>query len=386
MRLRSPFAVAWYQLIHQKMKLVAATAGVVVAVMLMLVQLGIRQGAMENSVSFTRRIQSELVVVSPRTKTIFQSAQFPRRLLVRLAAIDGVMRTEVVYMSLARWKNKWAHIEFPITVYGVNPSDNLLDFPGIQPFAEELRMIDRFLFDGKSRDSYGPVISDLERDGELETELNQRRIHVIGSIDVGISIGNDGNVFCSHNNFMRVFPGRPSGSIDLGLVQLASNTNVIEAKRQIADLLGHEAKVLTRQELIDAEIAFVRKHAPIDFIFGMGTVVGFFIGFVVVYQILYTEVTNHLPQLATMKAVGFTDVYLLRIVLSQAIILSLLGYVPGFWLAIGLYRVAEEQMQMPFAMTAARSVGVFIATLVMCGLSAMIAVRKAWTADPAEVF
>lgn len=72
------------------MKLIAASAGVVAAVMLMLVQLGIRQGAMDNSVSFTRKITADLVVVSPRTKTIFQSAQFPRRLLYRLPAHTDV--------------------------------------------------------------------------------------------------------------------------------------------------------------------------------------------------------------------------------------------------------------------------------------------------------
>ena len=67
----------------------------------------------------------------------------------------------------------------------------------------------------------------------------------------------------------------------------------------------------------------------------------FSIGFVVVvYQILYTEVTNHLPQFATMKAMGFTDGYLLKVVLSQAFILSILGYIPGFFLALVLYRVA----------------------------------------------
>jgi putative ABC transport system permease protein len=124
----------------------------------------------------------------------------------------------------------------------------------------------------------------------------------------------------------------------------------------------------------------------VDFIFGMGTAVGFFIGFVVVYQILYTEVTNHLPQLATMKAMGFTDGYLLRLVIWQALILSILGYIPGFLLAIGLYRVAETQIQMPFSMTWTRAIGVLIATICMCCLSAMIAIRKAWTADPAEVF
>jgi putative ABC transport system permease protein len=82
----SAFFVAWCQLTYNKVKLAVAAAGVVVAVMLMLVQLGIRQGALDNSVAVARRVTADLVVVSPRTKTIFASAQFPRRLLYRLGS------------------------------------------------------------------------------------------------------------------------------------------------------------------------------------------------------------------------------------------------------------------------------------------------------------
>ena len=87
-----------------------------------------------------------------------------------------------------------------------------------------------------------------------------------------------------------------------------------------------------------------------------------------------------------MKAMGFTDGYLLKIVMSQALILSVLGYIPGYFLAIALYSVASVAIQMQFSMTVHRAVMVFTLTLIMCGLSALIAIRKAWTADPADVF
>jgi putative ABC transport system permease protein len=151
-------------------------------------------------------------------------------------------------------------------------------------------------------------------------------------------------------------------------------------------LAGPEAKVMTRDELVAGEIAFIRENAPIDFIFGMGAAVGFFVGFVVVYQILYTEVTNHLPQYATLKAMGFSDTYLLRVVFCQAMLLSGLGYIPGFILAIVLYRVATNAIQMQFEMTTARAVLVFGLTVLMCCLSALMAMRRIRTADPAEVF
>ncbi len=377
--------LAWQQLSFHRMKLIAAVSGVVVAVMLMLVQLGIRDGAMENSVAFPRRITGDLVVLGPRTKTMFQSSQFPRVLLYRLAAHDAVAEVSPVYMSAARWKNSWEFIEHPISIYGVEPESNMINLPGYSERAVELRLADRFLFDTRNRSNYGPVVDALKT-GEVVTEINGRRIHVIGAINVGISIANDGNIYSTPTNFLRLFPGRSPGSIDLGLVRLKPNVDAQKVKEELLTLLGTEAKILTNKELVESEVKFLRDNAPIDFIFGLGAAIGFFIGFVVVYQILYTEVTNRLPQLATLKAIGFTDRYLLKLVLSQAILLSILGYVPGFLLALWLYGIASQQIQMPFEMTWERGTFVFVATLLMCAMSAAIAIRKAWSADPAEVF
>ncbi|MBI1348191.1 FtsX-like permease family protein [bacterium] len=382
----SSFVLAWRQITHHRMKLAVAAAGVVVAVMLMLVQLGIREGAMDNSVAITRRITAELVVVSPRTKTIFQSTAFPRRLLYRLPAHPQVERVQELYMSQARWRNPWTYREFPISVYGVNPDHTLLKLAGFEERAEELRLRDHVIFDRLSRDSFGPVIETVEREGQLETEINRRRVTVFDTISVGISMTTDGNLYATPENFLRMFPERTSGAVDLGLVKLKPGADPVAMCRELQPYLGTEAVIMPQAALVQSEVTFLRENAPIDFIFGMGAAVGFFIGFVVVYQILYTEVTNHLPQYATLKAIGFTDRYLLRVVLSQALILSVLGYIPGFFLALWLYGIATRAIQMPFSMTLSRAVMVGTFTLVMCGLSGAIAVRKAQSADPADVF
>lgn len=380
------FLIAWRQLSYQRMKLVVACAGVVVAVMLMLVQLGIREGALENSIAIAVKVQADLVVISPRTKTIFQSTQFPRRLLMRLAGHPAVDHVQEMYMSQARWRNPWEFREHPISVFGVDPRSPLIDFPGYSARADELQLPDRLIFDRNNRVTYGPVREHLDAEGFLETEINHRRVRVIGAIPVGISIVSDGNLFLSPTNFLRLFPQRNPGAIDLGLIRLKPFANPQRVLEEIRPLLGAEARLLTRDQLVDSESRFVRESAPIDFIFGMGAVVGFFIGFVVVYQILYTEVSNHLPQFATMKAMGFSDRTLLSIVYYQGLLLSVLGYIPGFLLALWLYQVATKAIQMPFSMTWNRGISVFLLTVVMCLLSATIALQKVRRVDPADVF
>jgi putative ABC transport system permease protein len=382
----SSFLIAWAQLTHQRVKLVVATAGVVVAVMLMLVQLGIREGAMENSVAIARRFTADLVMVSPRTKTIFASATFPRALLYRAGALPEVENVGEMYMAQGRFRNPWDRLEFPVSLYGIDPQDPMMNLPGIEAFVQQLQQQDRVLFDGLSRKNYGPVAGFLQKQGTLDVEVNLRKVRIIGSINVGISINTDGNLYMSPANFLRLFPDRRPGAADVGLIRLRQSADVEHVRQQLQMLAGPEAKVMTRDELVAGEIAFIRENAPIDFIFGMGAAVGFFVGFVVVYQILYTEVTNHLPQYATLKAMGFSDTYLLRVVFCQAMLLSGLGYIPGFILAIVLYRVATNAIQMQFEMTTARAVLVFGLTVLMCCLSALMAMRRIRTADPAEVF
>jgi putative ABC transport system permease protein len=382
----SAFFVAWCQLSYHKVKLTVAAAGVVVAVMLMLVQLGIRQGALDNSVAVARRVTADLVVVSPRTKTIFASAQFPRRLLYRVGSHPEVAAISEMYMGQGRLRNPWNKLEFPVSLYGVDPGAGMMKLPGIERFEEELRDIDRLIFDGLSRSNYGPVQEYLKTHESLDVEVNLRKVRLIDSIEVGISINTDGNLFMTPANFLRLSPDRKPGSVDLGFIRLKPGADPLKVRDAVRQYVGAEAKVMTRDELIAAEIVFIRENAPIDFIFGMGAAIGFFIGFVVVYQILYTEVTNHLPQYATLKAMGFDDRYLLYVVLNQSVILALLGYFPGFVLALGLYRIATNAIQMQFSMTVERGVSVFLLTVIMCGLSAMIAIRKVRTADPADVF
>ncbi|MBX9680040.1 MAG: ABC transporter permease DevC [Gemmataceae bacterium] len=384
--MRSILRVAWRQLSYHKMKLAVAAAGVVVAVMLMLVQLGIRQGAIDNSVAVARRITADLVVVSPRTKTIFQSSAFPRRLLFRIPGHPAIDRVQAAYMSQAKFRSPWDHQEFPISVYGVDPRDPMMDLPGLLAHANELELADRTLFDRRSRKTYGPVAKHVEEVGPLMAEINYRKVKIVATVNVGISISTDGNLYMSPANFHRLFPARDPGNADLGLIRLKPGLDPELVRKELEPYVGNEARIVTRQRLVADEEAYLRDTAPLDFIFGMGAAVGFFIGFVVVYQILYTEVTNHLPQFATLKAMGFSDRYLLGVVLSQSFMLAFLGFFPGFVFALGIYKISTKAIQMEFDMTLERAVAVFLLTVFMCGLSGIIAIRKAWTADPADVF
>jgi putative ABC transport system permease protein len=143
---------------------------------------------------------------------------------------------------------------------------------------------------------------------------------------------------------------------------------------------------LTVEEFAEVEKHYWQSQGTIGFIFGIGVVVGFIVGTVIVYQILYTDVANHLPEYATLKAMGYSDRYLLSLLLQEALILALLGFIPGFAVAVGLYQLTYAVTLLPIGMTASRAGLVFLLTVLMCGVSAGIATGKLRSADPADIF
>jgi putative ABC transport system permease protein len=118
----------------------------------------------------------------------------------------------------------------------------------------------------------------------------------------------------------------------------------------------------------------------------MGTIVGFVVGMLISYQITYTDLADQLPQYATLKAIGYRTGYLLRVVLEQAALNALAGWIPALLLSFLLYRIVGHAALLPLHMTA-RIIFVSLGlTLGMCMISAAIAVRRVIKADPAEVF
>ena len=95
---------------------------------------------------------------------------------------------------------------------------------------------------------------------------------------------------------------------------------------------------------------------------------------------------NSLPQFATLKAMGYTDGYIISVVVQQGAILAVIGFVPGVICSIGLYSLLANATNLAVAMTANRAVQVLVLTIVMCTGSAALATRKLIKLDPADVF
>ncbi|MGI9291113.1 MAG: ABC transporter permease DevC [Gammaproteobacteria bacterium] len=379
--------LAWLQLKHQKLRLVAAVMGIGFAVILIFIQLGFKDALLVSAVKLHNTLDYDLAMVSPTTDIITTPISLPRNRLVQVRGVPGVESVTPVYIGKGRWQSPFdPGMRRTIMVLGFNPAH-----PGFQRLDLEdklhlIKMQDRVLHDRNSRTEYGPVYETLQNQNTLRLEVNEREIQVADTYELGTSFGFDGSMITSDLNFLRIFDERKPSNIDLGLIKLNSGEDILNTRERIMDRIPDDVVVLTKDEFIEQEVTYWSTSTSIGYIFNFGVVMGFVVGIIIVYQILFSDVQDHLKEYATLKAMGYTHTYLSGLVLQEAVILSLLGFLPAAALTEYLYQTASAATQLPIYMTLDRWFNVLFLTIGMCAVSALIAVRKLKSADPAEVF
>jgi putative ABC transport system permease protein len=210
---------------------------------------------------------------------------------------------------------------------------------------------------------------------------------VIDTFEIGGGFSADGYLVTSDQTFLRLFPQRVAGAPNHILVSMAPGADVrptIERLRAV--LPAYDSSVRTVAEAFDKDQAFQTTQRPVGLVFGFGIVIGVLVGIIIVYQVLSTDVAEHLKEYATFKAIGYSQRFFLGIVFEEALILAVLGFIPGFVVSLGLYAVVATVTGLPLAMTGARAVFVLLGVLGMCTLSGAIATRKLARANPADLF
>jgi putative ABC transport system permease protein len=378
--------LAWLQLSHEKMRLVVAIAGITFADILMFMQLGFRDALFDSAIKFHDSVQGDVFLVSPQSTALIAMKTFSARRLYQAKSLSSVEDITPVYIDFRIWKNPEDKTTRSIMVIGFNPANQqLFKMPGVRENIDKMLLADTFLFDTKSREQFGDVKKWFDSGKAVETEVGNRRIKVGGLFEMGASFGADGNILSSDTNFIRLTK-RDKGLIDVGVIRLKAGSDPVATAAQLKTILPKDVKVFTKTEFIDFERKYWQEGTSIGFIFTLGTVMGFIVGIVIVYQILYTDVADHLPEYATLKAMGYTDWYLLTVVFQEAVILAIIGFAPGMLAAVGLYTMTRNATSLPLLMTVSRATLVLLLTMIMCLFSGAIAVRKLRAADPADMF
>lgn len=438
--------LAWLQLTYEKSRLLVAIAGIVFAVVLMFMQIGFQDALFRSAVRLQSNLIGDIVLISPQSTNLVGMRNFSQRRLYQTLGIPGVESVSPLYIGLAAWKIKESSAGQTrnILVLGFDPERNIFKLEGLTPEnIERMRLQDVVLFDRTSRAEFGPIVKECgvadqpnnnSCPNPVFREVANRRIQIGGLFTLGSSFAADGAIITSSTNFLRIFEARRKGLINVGLISLKQGTDRFAVIKQIVDLMPgdhvllpkndlqidgirikpvpndkekvliskadltlsdiaktedlfvEDVRVLTMQGFINFERSYWQRSTAIGFIFGLGTIMGFIVGIVIVYQILYTDVSDHLAEYATLKAIGYSNWYLSSVVIQEAFVLSILGFIPGLVISFALYTLTQNTTRLPLYMTWERGVQVLLLTMTMCVISGIISLRKVQSADPAEVF
>jgi putative ABC transport system permease protein len=378
--------LAWLLLTRQPMRLAVALAGIAFAGILMFMQFGFRDGLFDASVTVHRLVDADLVLISPRSTSSVRMAGFPRRRLVQAMADPEVRSITPMHWSLMLWRNPENRATRAILALGFEPTDSLFTDPTLAAKAQLLTQKGRVLFDESSRPEFGPVARWFHQGRTVETEIAGKRVRVVGLVSIGTSFGADGNLITSSETFLDLMPNTPPGSIEVGLIRLAPGADPLQVQKRLQQQLPVDVKVLTKEGFVAFEQDYWRSSTAIGFIFTLGAAMGFVVGCVIVYQVLYSDVSDHLPEYATLMAMGYRLPTLLGVVAREGLLLVAFGYIPAYLAGQGLYAFVRSATRLPVTMDFNRATTVLVLILIMCIGSAGLAMRRLADADPAEIF
>ncbi|MEG4224978.1 ABC transporter permease DevC [Microcoleus sp. N9_B2] len=385
-QLRNRTPLGWLQLSHDKGRMVVAVAGIAFADVLMFMQLGFQNALFSSNTRLHQTLQTDIVLIHPQARNLINLSSFPRRRLYQAMNVPGVKSAEPLYVKIGNWKNPETRRETSIMVVGFNPDRPAFALPEVNQNLNSIKLPDTVLFDRASRGNYQAAIAQINQGKSVKTEVDRRTINISGLFTIGASFAADGILMTSDQNYLRLFPRQNATSVNAGLIQLQPGADPVEVQQVLKAYLPSDVKVLTKQEFIEFERNYWANNTAIGFIFNLGVAMGFVVGVIIVYQVLSTDVSDHMAEYATFKAMGYRNIYLLGIVFEEAIILSVLGFLPGVGVSVGLYHLTRNATNLPLYMTIMRAVTVLILNMVMCSISGTIATRKLQAADPADIF
>lgn len=410
----SRIPLAFRNVAHEKYKSLTAIAGISFAVILILMQLGFLEVVKITATNIFEKLDYDVAIISRVYEQLYDPGSIPLQRLMQARAAPGVTDSYPVYTSMNLWRcppmplhpgpppegiaKVWHEI---LKYFGIasDPKPTRLrgllvvgfqldNIPFLNPIRaqieaheSELRLPNRILFDSLSHPDFGYQY----RDEYSQWELGRKEVTIVGSFTLGTGFGADATVLCSDLNYLQLSKAGSLERVNLGLVKTEPG-RAEEATVWLREHLPPDVQVFTREQLLNKEQRHWIQNTATGVLFGFGVFVAVCVGTVVVYQVLSNDVTNHFAEYATLKAMGYTNGFLARVVANQAMLYAMAAYFPALLISIGLYRLTEMVANIPMRLTLTNVLLVFVLTLVMCLASAFLTLRKVRSTDPADLF
>lgn len=380
--------LAWLQLKRQPVRYLVAIAGIGFAALLMYMQIGFQSGLLTSATTFYAALDADLVLISPKTVSSASFSQFPQSQLFRANGYDAVESVVPLYVTNISAQKLGGEKPTSLRIIGYDPELKALNVDAINQQASKLKTSGYVLFDTKGNSRTGPVAKSVEENGyQFMTLYNlSQTFRAVGLFGLGSTFAADSNLLTSSSTAIQLANQINFGEISLGLIKVKDKASIPQLQKSLNKLYDGEIQILTKEELISQEQNYWNTSSSFGIVFGFGTFMGVLVGGVMVYQVLYTDVTDHLKEYATLKAMGFSNQFILAIVIQEAILLGISSFIPSTLVSTGMYAFLTSASGINIQMTHQKIGLVGALTVGICAASAAIAVNKLRDADPASVF
>jgi putative ABC transport system permease protein len=382
----SKIPIAWRNLTHDFRQLLNYLAGIAFAVVLMFMQIGFLNAMLDSTVQLLHILDADIFLVNKITGSIFDNNEpFARNRVVQASGFPGTVSSSYLHIEDKQWKNPETLKTSSIRVLAFNPEENIFLNSEINSHQELLKKNNTVIVDRESKKHFGSISKGVV------TELEGKTIAVAGNFTLGTDFAASGTLIMSDNNYLNLFSQNDSvvaerSRVELGLIKVEKNTDIPDLVKSMKKFYSKDVSVYPREVMIQKERDYWLENTPIGFVFGLGTVMGFIVGTIICYQILYTSIMDQMDQFATLKAIGYSNFYLFNVVLRQAALLSSLGFIPGLLISYYFYEFISKIVHLPMIMGESQIILVYVLTLAMSVISGLLAARKVTAADPAELF
>lgn len=400
-------------------RFLVAQAGIMFAVSLVTIQIGILNGFTRSTGLLIDQSSADLWVASEDMVHLEVTSPLPLEQMIKARDVEGVERAEALMIRAALWRSADRRIA-PVRLYGFDPKGqlfanwkvaqgelNALNTPYTMVIDKaQLSAIDLnqvgdsgsvgalpaklvgLVEDTQSMASSAAIFTSLETANAFSTSGLSSTANIrIQNGEVQVLNNIDATPARSPSSKPPPAPRKLSlsDSITFILIQAKPGQDLPTLRKRLEMALPG-TRALTTAEMAKQTRDYWEKRTGVGFILGLGAAVGFVVGMVVVSQILYSSVADHIKEYGTLKAMGASDWVIYRVITEQALWMAVLGYLPSMVLCIGLGTWTMAAKGIMILISPITAAGVFCITVVMCVGSAMFAIQKVTKVDPAIVF
>lgn len=384
-RLLGRLPIGWLQLTHNPMRFAAALVGVAFANVLVFVQLGIMNSMATATLRPYEFFRADVMISAGDANALNEGDNVARQWLLQAMADPDVTDGIGLFLANVPWNR--GERDISLTTFGIDPAKPAFLAPEIAGPGALLEVRDAALVDRLARGISREEAAAIRPQTPLQFETQGRTLTAYGTFAGGGGFGGDGYMLVSDQTFLALFPARRSAAPDHILLRLRPGADVAAVVKRLRELISDKSlRIRSYADAAQEELTYQQTKRPTGIIFGFGVLIGVLVGLVIVYQVLSTDVADHLREYATFKAMGYGPRFFLGIVLEEALILGILGFIPGVLVGGTILTVMGKITTLPLAVTPSMAVTIFLGTVVFSTLSGAVATRRLAAADPADLF